>query len=730
MNRRFELSVEISEPYAFNKESLAELDHNTWVKAQWPLVYIIRNESNKILYIGESTNAASRIRNHLANEKKRDALDQVSIIGSDKFNKSATLDIEGKLIAYFIGDGTYKLMNGNYGLINHRYYQQDLYHDLFVEIWTKLSEQKIVTKSLTEIQNSELFKYSPYKSLNVDQYASVLEILGALTTGENRQIFVSGTAGTGKTVLATYLVRLLTTVLSFENQNELNADDLKEINFIRKFQGKYPAAKIGLVIAMTSLRESLKTVFDQIPGLKSAMVLSPSDTFKLGLQYDLLIVDEAHRLRRYKNISWMGVFRKNNRRLGLSDDGTELDWILANSKNQIFFYDAAQSVKPSDVDGGTFADLIDRTSTLKLTLKSQMRVQGGRDYISFVDDLLNVKRRNKTRFAASNYDLFVFDSLREMYDQLGMKERRWDLCRLIAGYSWPWLSKKDPTAMDIDIEGLQFQWNQTDEDWIYSKNAFKQIGCIHTTQGYDLNYTGIIFGREIDYNARTKEIEINPKLYFDINGKKGIDDPVELKAFILNVYKTIMYRGIRGTYIYACNAGLRKYLKENIESFADNLPFRILCADEIKPYVNSVPLVDISVAAGEFSPLQQSRELQWIELPFHISSKAGHFVCKVVGESMNKTITNGSYCLFSVDEGGSRDGKIVLVQSTSVQDADFGAGYTVKRYFSEKLPGDGRSTNTKICLRPESDDLSFHDIELSENELEDFKVVGVFKRVI
>lgn len=162
MNFSFELSIEVSEQYDFNKGSLSKIEQNPWVKNQWPLVYFIQNEKKRIAYVGESTNASSRIKNHLANPKKSTVFNKISIIGSDKFNKSATLDIESKLIQYISSEETYILQNGNPGLINHNYYQQDLYKDLFKGIWNKLIEKKIVSKSLEEIENSELFKYSPY----------------------------------------------------------------------------------------------------------------------------------------------------------------------------------------------------------------------------------------------------------------------------------------------------------------------------------------------------------------------------------------------------------------------------------------------------------------------------------------------------------------------------------------------------------------------------------------
>ena len=290
MNLSFELSIEVSEQYDFNndKESLKKIEQNTWVRNQWPLVYFIQNESQKIAYVGESTNASSRIKNHLGNPE-RCKLNKISIIGSDKFNKSATLDIESNLIQYITAEGTYKLQNGNYGLINHNYYQQALYKNLFKEVWNKLKEKRFVTKSLAEIENSELFKYSPYKSLNEDQYESVLQIFEGLTVKKSNRIFIKGSAGTGKTILATYLMKLLNSEVEEFNYADYNDDELKEINYIKAFRVKYPNAKIGLVIAMTSLRESLENVFKKIPGLKSSMIINPSDTFKLNEKYDCLL---------------------------------------------------------------------------------------------------------------------------------------------------------------------------------------------------------------------------------------------------------------------------------------------------------------------------------------------------------------------------------------------------------------------------------------------------------
>ncbi len=566
--------------------------------------------------------------------------------------------------------------------------------------------------------------------MNEDQYNSVLEILEGLTVKNSNRIFIKGSAGTGKTILATYLIKLLNSEIADTGIEDFNDDELREINYIKAFQAKYSKAKIGLVIAMTSLRESLENVFKKIPGLKASMIINPSDTFKLKEKYDLLIVDEAHRLRQYKNIGWRGVFKKNNRKLGLDDTGNELDWIIANSKNQIFFYDSAQSVKPSDIDEERFDKLLKDSKTLKLELTSQMRVRGGNNYIKFVDELLHVKRNSGETYSPKNYELFIFDSLIDLYSELTAREKLDGLCRLVAGYSWPWSSKEDKAAIDIEIEGLEFQWNQTDKDWINSPNAFNEIGCIHTTQGYDLNYAGVIFGKEINYNKLTDKIEVDAKMYFDTYGRIGVKDNEQLKSYIINIYKTIMYRGIKGTFIYACNKELREYLKQHVSTFKKEILFRILSFEDVKPYVNSVPLVDISAAAGNFSDLQIHSDFEWIELPFTVAAKKGYFVCKVVGESMNKKIPNNSFCLFRVDEGGSRNGKIVLIELYNKQDSESGSRFTIKEYHSKKTVDENQWSHQSIILKPLSENSEFKDIELDEDELNNLKVVGIFECVL
>jgi predicted GIY-YIG superfamily endonuclease len=152
--------VEVKE-YEFSPELLNQIRDINFVKGCWPLVYLLHDDTAKIAYVGETTDAISRMSTHLRNSKKR-VLKTVKLIMSDRFNKSATLDIESNLIRYMSGDGKYSLLNGNIGLANHNYYQQkELYREIFFSIWEELRREGVVTSELSKIDNSDLFKYSP-----------------------------------------------------------------------------------------------------------------------------------------------------------------------------------------------------------------------------------------------------------------------------------------------------------------------------------------------------------------------------------------------------------------------------------------------------------------------------------------------------------------------------------------------------------------------------------------
>ena len=494
----------------FNETAPNTLKHIKY-GSNWPVVYIINN--NEEAYVGETTDASIRSNQHLANEVRRQ-LNKINIIGDETFNKSSILDLESFLIKYMSADNRFKLQNGNGGLQNHNYYQKKMYEDKFREIWLQLKSKGLVKNDLRMIENSDLFKYSPYKSLTPDQYMIVNDILADLAELVNKKepatFVVEGGAGTGKTILGIYILKLLMQAKDTK-QIEIEEDQVEQnLSEILKINDAVDDLKIGLVIPMDNLRTTLKKVFKHIKGLNSSMVLSPHDVGKSDEVYDLLIVDEAHRLRRRKNLTQYGTFDENNRKMNLGTMGTELDWILLKSKYQLFFYDEGQSIKPTDIRKEDFDKLMLRKNYHEYVLTTQLRcIAGGEEYVDYVKAIFsNNPPERKIDF--KKYDLKIFDDVDEMVNAIKEKETECGLCRNIAGYAWKWNSKGKKNPMqypstevkksvdngiyDIEIEGNKYIWNSQPTDWINSPNSINEIGSIHTTQGFDLNYTGLIIG--------------------------------------------------------------------------------------------------------------------------------------------------------------------------------------------------------------------------------------------
>ncbi len=557
-----------------------EKEHFSKVKAafkdRWPVVYIIEDDEKGQAYIGESTNICTRICDHWNNTERR-ALKNIYIIFNKVFNKSVILDLEAFLIGYIVADGKYRLQNGNGGQHVHNYYLRDEYQREFRHIWQLLQDEGVVRHGITLLENQDLFKYSPYKILNLDQFNVAVQILTDLkydlgNNNQSRSFIIDGGAGTGKSILGIYLLKLLIDAKSspaWTAEEEALDENLSYI-----IGHLSPNLRVGYVVPTQSFRETLKKVFDGIQGLDSKMVLSPEDVANSGEGlYDLLIVDESHRLRRRRALFNYGSYDKANKALELDEEATELDWILKKSRYQLFFYDSRQSVKPSDVEALRFFSLSQQEDTRNYKLTSQMRCKGGNDYIEYINNILECQQEEMLTFGSS-YELLLFEDVEDMVSAIKEKNNKMGLCRNMAGYAWPKethkmkLSKIQKEGLyDIEIENKyevnnahKYIWNTTQRDWINSENSINEIGCIHTTQGYDLNYAGVIIGWEIDYDPINNIITVSKDMYQDAKGKEKVDEKI-LRNYIKNIYATLLERGMYGTYIYVCNESLRDYFK-------------------------------------------------------------------------------------------------------------------------------------------------------------------------
>ncbi|KIW09872.1 hypothetical protein PV08_11973 [Exophiala spinifera] len=202
----------------------------------WPVVYVLdeghgaaqgRPNGLRDIYVGESLNAVARMGQHLKSPQKQH-LSTIRVIIDLTFNKSVCLDLESYLIQMLAGDGAYRVLNRNNGIIGSNYYQRDQYREGFRNVFVKLAQDGIFTRSIPAIENSDLFRLSPFKALTEDQANSVEQIvkgfLADLVRGVRSTIVIQGDPGTGKTVVAIFLMKLLLDIKTFTSLEDLDSD--------------------------------------------------------------------------------------------------------------------------------------------------------------------------------------------------------------------------------------------------------------------------------------------------------------------------------------------------------------------------------------------------------------------------------------------------------------------------------------------------------------------------
>ncbi|AWB87646.1 DUF2075 domain-containing protein [Mycetocola zhujimingii] len=583
----------------FTNEAVAQWAPTHPRHSNWPVVYVLDESTRGAskandrrltdVYVGESRNAVTRMRQHFDSPDKQH-LNTIRVILDDRFNKSACLDLESSLIRLLAGDGAYRVLNRNDGITEGDYYDRELYRETFRDVFEQLRRDGVFTRSIPEIENSDLFKLSPFKALTPDQAIAVEDIFEGLfkdlKSGSNSTIVIQGEPGTGKTVVAIYMLKLLVDIAGTARAEDFDSDTMFADFFVPENRELLTGLRIGLVVPQQSLRESIKKVFRKTPGLDPAMVMTAFDVGSSDEDFDLLIVDESHRLNQRANQP-SGVQNKNfsdiTKKLFEVDDTskTQLDWIRAKSTHQIYLLDAEQSVRPADIPFEVLRALADdaKSRHRHYPLATQMRVQAGADYVAYVRGMLAVPAVGDARRAPvaekfDGYDFRMFGSVAEMRAEVLRKEEETGLSRLLAGFAWPWKSKNDKTAFDIEVDGQQFRWNSTQKDWIASANSTNEVGSIHTVQGYDLNYAGVIIGPDLRYDTEKRRLYVDRDSYFDKKGKENnavlgktyTDD--DLLRFVRNIYAVLLTRGVRGTFVYVSDPALREYLRSYIPGTA------------------------------------------------------------------------------------------------------------------------------------------------------------------
>lgn len=361
-----------------------------------------------------------------------------------------------------------------------------------------------------------------------------------LRNHKKQVIIVEGGPGTGKSVIAIQLLVAMTRQGKLAHYITKNASPRNVL--YSKFMG------VG------GVHSTIKNLFKS-----SGTYVSAANN-----SFDMLIADEAHRLQehsgRYSNIG-----------------ENQIKEIIHASKVSLFFIDRHQIVDLKDIGSveeiEKWAHYFD-ADIIHKKLHSQFRCSGSDEYLNWLDHLLQYDSKIPIHFSGTTYDFQVMDSPTEVMQAIKEKNRYRHKSRVVAGYCWPWKSRKNTKEKDIEFSeyGFAYKWNLAeDKTWCISKGSVDQIGCIHTSQGLEFDYVGVIIGEDIICRDGKILVQPNKRATDDmtVRGWRKLVETQEgkdrVKSIIKNTYKTLMTRGMKGCYVYVCDEELRNYIKEYLQ---------------------------------------------------------------------------------------------------------------------------------------------------------------------
>ena len=543
-------------------------------------------------------------------------------------------------------------------------------------------------------------------------YETALDLATKSKVSEKHVLIVEGGPGTGKSVVAINLLVELTN-RGFASQYVTKNAAPRDVYSI-KLKGDYR-----------------KTYIDNLFVGSGKFIDVEKNTF------DALIVDEAHRLNEKS-----GLF--NN--LGEN----QIKEIVNASKFSVFFVDDRQKIHVKDI--GTkqsIWNIAERegAKVYSMQLESQFRCNGSDGYINWIDNALQIKETANVRLSSVDYDFRIYSNPNEMFNAIVEKNKINNRSRVVAGYCWDWNSKNDLTKDDIIIPQFNFmkQWNLNSSQlpWLIDKDSVNQIGCIHTCQGLELDYVGVIIGLDLRYDGKKVLTDVSKRSSNDqsVKGFKKLLKEDHYRALqeadeiIKNTYRTLMTRGMKGCFVYFCDKALEQYfmsLRDEDKDVVDIVNDVIRIEDEVNndvKYVDYLPLYSIKAACGYFGDGDVVDELGWIRVDGLGRLNRNMYIVQAVGDSMEPLISDGDYCVFRNNIIGSRNDKIVLVQHHGHYDADNGGRYSIKKYTSKKSYDEfGNWTHEEILLKPINK--SYNPIVISEEDSNEFCVIGEFIGII
>ena len=358
---------------------------------------------------------------------------------------------------------------------------------------------------------------------------------------KKRTIIVEGGPGTGKSVIAVQLLVGLTKKNQF-------------VQYVSKNQAPrnvYKAKLKGTV--------KLSSVDNMFRGSASYVHVGKD-------QINTLIVDEAHRLE------------ERSQYTKKTGNENQIKEIINASKCSVFFIDESQRVTMSDI--GSVDEIkkwakVESSEITQLKLLSQFRCNGSDGYLAWVDNTLEIQPTANYNLEDIDYDIRVLDSPLEVRELIIEKNKINHRSRMLAGYCWDWIrdGKNNSKVHDIKIGDFEMSLNLGNSIFALDETSIDEIGCIHTSQGLEFDYVGLIIGDDMRYEDHHIVTDASKRAKTDqsMKGIKKLDKQDHCKAeekadeIIKNTYRTLMTRGMKGCYIYCTDQNLRNYLKQKIQ---------------------------------------------------------------------------------------------------------------------------------------------------------------------
>ena len=352
-----------------------------------------------------------------------------------------------------------------------------------------------------------------------------------------KTIIVKGGPGTGKSVISFKVLHKLI-------DRRLNAKFVAPNEAFREVMVK------KLVASKVDKAKNIKPLF----GGSGAFFGVPLNA------YDVLVVDEAHRLKGKGAFMYKG--------------DNQIKDIIHASRLNVFFVDDTQKIVPADI--GSVSEIRkaaeeEGSEVVEMELKAQFRCSGAEGFVNWVTHTLQIEdTANYEGWDQEEYEFRIFEDPNDLYETIRRKnDETNNNARMVAGFAWDWSEDVNAAVDDVTIPEKNFRmpWNARNQRALFAvkEDSVNQVGCIHTVQGLEFDYVGVIIGNDMKYDPDTHSILVEFDEYKDKSGKKGLKKQQDrLTQYVKQIYKVLMSRGRYGCYVYCRDENLKKYLESRL----------------------------------------------------------------------------------------------------------------------------------------------------------------------